>query len=855
MAMRQKLVVIGHGMVGQKFLETLAQAGSGDFDVTVFCEEPRPAYDRVHLTDFFSGKSAADLSLVPEGFFEGNGFELHLNDRAVAIDRDARRVRSALGREVVYDKLVLATGSYPFVPPVPGRDRPGCFVYRTIEDLEAITAASKQGETSARKVGVVVGGGLLGLEAAKALKDLGLETKVVEFAPRLMAVQVDDGGGRVLRHKIEALGVRVHTGKNTVGISDGVQHAHRMTFADGGELETDLIVFSAGIRPNDALARAAGLETGERGGISVNDYFQTSDPDIYAIGECALVGGRIYGLIAPCYQMAMCAAQHVAGRPGQAFTTADMSTKLKLLGVDVASVGDCHGSTPGSRTYAFSDEVKLVYKRLVVSGDHKYVLGAVLVGDAEEYGTLLQMMLNRMELPPHPEDLILPKRDSGGEKGGGIGVAALPLAAQICSCNNVSKGAICGAVESGCATLADLKKKTKAASSCGGCAPLVTQILKHELATRGASVTNHLCEHFAYSRQELYHLVRVGQLRDFDALIRKHGNGRGCDICKPAVGSIFASCWNEYVLKPRHAKLQDSNDYFLANIQKDGTYSIVPRVTGGEISPDKLIVLGQVAKKYGLYSKITGGQRIDLFGAQVHQLPLIWKELIDAGFESGHAYGKSLRTVKSCVGSTWCRYGVQDSVGFAIELENRYKGLRSPHKLKFAVSGCTRECAEAQGKDVGVIATEKGWNLYVCGNGGMKPRHADLLATDLDSATLIRYVDRFLMFYVRTADRLQRTSVWLENLQGGLDYLKSVILEDKLGICAELEAEMKFVVDTYQCEWNQAINDPETLKRFRHFVNSDRTDDNVLVVPERDQIRPANMEERRQARAARLEFA
>ena len=855
---KTRIVVAGHGMVGHRFLDSLAQSGLDNCQVTVLCEEPRPAYDRVHLTDFFSGKSAADLSMVAEGFFEGHGIELHLGDKAVAINRDAKLVRSAQGREIPYDKLVLATGSYPFVPPLPGKDRPGCFVYRTIEDLEAIAAMGRES-----KIGVVVGGGLLGLEAAKALKDLGLEVHVVEFAPRLMAVQVDDGGGRVLRQKIEELGVRVHTGRNTTSIVDGARHRHKMKFADGGELETDVILFSAGIRPRDELAKLCGLELGERGGIAINDSCQTSDPDIYAIGECALWRKKIFGLVAPGYDMARVAAPHVQFSPlplaGEGrlptFTGADMSTKLKLLGVDVASVGDCHGSTPGSRTYAFSDEVKQVYKKLVVSSDHKHVLGAVLVGEAEEYGALLQMMLNKMELPPHPEDLILPKRDSGGEKGGGIGVAALPAAAQICSCNNVSKGALCSAIDSGCATLGDLKKKTKAASSCGGCGPLVTQILKHELASRGVAVNNHLCEHFAYSRQELYHQVRVGKFKTFDELLSRHGKGRGCDICKPVVGSILASCWNEYVLKPMHAKLQDSNDYFLANIQKDGTYSVVPRVTGGEITPEKLIVLGQVAKKYGLYTKITGGQRVDLFGAQVHQLPLIWKELIDAGFESGHAYGKSLRTVKSCVGSTWCRYGVQDSVGFAIELENRYKGLRSPHKLKFAVSGCTRECAEAQGKDVGIIATEKGWNLYVCGNGGMKPRHADLLASDLDSATLIKYVDRFLMFYVRTADRLQRTSVWLENLEGGLDYLKSVVIADKLGIAAELEAEMQHVVNTYECEWKNAINDPATLKRFKHFVNSDQPDDNVIFVPERDQVRPANSEERQRVRAAKLETA
>ena len=840
----QKLLVVGHGMVGHKYLEALVEGGLHTrCEVTVLCEEPRPAYDRVHLTDFFSGKSAAELSLVAPGFFETNGIALRLNERAVAIDRAARRVRTASGAELAYDKLVLATGSYPFVPPVPGRDRPGCFVYRTIEDLEAITAASK-----GAKVGAVIGGGLLGLEAAKALKDLGLQVHVIEFAPRLMAVQVDEGGGRVLRKKIEALGVTVHTGRNTTEILDGADARHRMKFADGAELETDVIVFSAGIRPQDALARDCGLKLGERGGIAVNNHCQTSDPDIYAIGECALWNGRIFGLVAPGYDMARVAAAHLEQKPAE-FTGADMSTKLKLMGVDVASIGDAHAASAGARCYSFVDERKQIYKKLVTSDCGKYVLGAVLVGDAEEYGTLLQMMLNGIALPEHPEDLILPAREAS--KKPGLGVAALPAGATICSCNNVSKGALCAAIGEGNTSLAALKTCTRAATSCGGCAPLVTQVLKHELQARGVAVSNHLCEHFPYSRQELYHLVRVGKIRTFEALLHAHGKGLGCDICKPAIGSILASCWNEFVLKRDKAPLQDTNDYFMANMQKDGTYSIVPRIAGGEITPEKLIVLGAVAKKYGLYTKITGGQRIDLFGAQVHQLPLIWKELTDAGFESGHAYGKAVRTVKSCVGSTWCRYGVQDSVGLAIEIENRYKGLRAPHKLKFAVSGCTRECAEAQSKDVGVIATEKGWNLYVSGNGGMKPRHADLLAVDLDKETLIRYIDRYLMFYVRTADRLQRTSVWLENLEGGLDYLKQVVIEDKLGIGAELEAEMALVINTYECEWKKAIGDPVTLKRFRSFVNAEGGDSNVVFVEERGQIRPATAEEK----AARVKEA
>lgn len=832
-----KIVVIGHGMVGHKFLECLAESGSEALDVTVLCEEPRAAYDRVHLTEFFTGKSADDLSLVEEGFFERSGYALKLNARAVSIDRAARTVTASTGEVLAYDKLVLATGSYPFVPPIEGRDRDGCFVYRTIEDLEAMQACGARSKT-----GTVVGGGLLGLEAAKALRDMGLETHVIEFAPRLMAVQVDDGGGRVLRAKIEELGVTVHTGKNTLAIVDGEGAANRMNFADETHLDTDMIVFSAGIRPRDDIARAAGLDIGARGGIVIDDACRTSDEAIYAIGECALWKGQLFGLVAPGYDMARIVAKQIIGEEA-AFAGADMSTKLKLMGVDVASIGDAHGKTPGSRTYQYSDERKQVYKKIVVSDCGKFLLGGVMVGDAAEYGTLLQMMLNKIELPEAPEFLILPSSD--GKAKPALGVEALPDAAQICSCNNVSKAEICAAVCAGATSIGAIKSSCKAGASCGGCVPLVTQVMKSEMKRQGLAVNNHLCEHFPYSRQELYHIARVEGHRTFGTLLAKHGKGRGCDICKPAVASILASCWNEFVLKKEHASLQDSNDYYLANIQRDGTYSVVPRMPGGEVTPDGLIAVGQVAKKYGLYTKITGGQRVDMFGARVEQLPFIWEELIAAGFESGHAYGKALRTVKSCVGSTWCRYGVGDSVGLAIELENRYKGLRTPHKIKFGVSGCTRECAEAQGKDVGVIATEKGWNLYVCGNGGMKPRHAELIASDLDHDTLVRYIDRFLMFYVRTADRLQRTSVWRDNLEGGLEYLIDVVINDKLDIAAELEAEMQLVVDTYEDEWKKAVTDPHTRKRFRHFVNSEQGDANVTFVEERGQIRPATLEERK----------
>jgi len=844
------IVVIGHGMVGHKFLETLAASSMLDpatpLRVTVLGEEPRPAYDRVHLSEFFAGKSADDLSLVAPGYFEraelAERVVLRLNAKVVAIDRAAQSVLLGDGSAVSYDRLVLATGSYPFVPPVPGADRKDCFVYRTIEDLEKMKECAGRGDGTRQRIGVVIGGGLLGLECAKALRDLGLQAHVVEFAPRLMAVQVDDAGARVLRTRIEELGVGVHTGKNTLAIVDGDETTHRMQFADGTSLDTDMIVFSAGIRPRDELARQAGLELGARGGIVIDGQCLTSDPHIYAIGECALWSGQLFGLVAPGYDMARTAARHVLGAEC-GFAGADMSTKLKLMGVDVASLGDAHGVTPGSRSYQFLDERRQTYRKIVVSSCGKYLLGGVLVGDAASYGALLQTMLNKIELPEAPEYLILP--ESGNTVRPALGVDKLPATAQICSCNDISKGALCEAVAGGATTIGALKSCTTAGTACGGCVPLVTQVLNAELKKLGVAVNNHLCEHFAYSRQELYHLVRVEGIKEFGELLARHGRGLGCDVCKPTAANILASVWNDFVLKPKHASLQDSNDYFLGNIQKDGTYSVIPRMAGGEVTADGLIAVGMVAKKYGLYTKITGGQRVDLFGARVDQLPAIWEELIDAGFESGHAYGKSLRTVKSCVGSTWCRYGVGDSVGFAIELENRYKGLRAPHKIKFGVSGCTRECAEAQGKDVGLIATDKGWNLYVCGNGGMKPRHAELIASNLTEAEVVRLTDRFLMFYVRTAERLQRTSTWRENLEGGLEYLKQVVVEDSLGIGDELEAQMQHVVDTYACEWKEAITNPAVRSRFRHFVNSEEPDSNVVFVPERGQVRPATFDERR----------
>ena len=830
-----RIVIIGNGMVGYKCCEKLvASFAPGGIQITVFGEESRTAYDRVHLSEYFSGKTASDLELAPASWYQENGITLHLSDPVVSIDRGKKQVRSHRGLTVDYDHLVLATGSSAFVPPIPGVEKQGVFIYRTIEDLELITNWAPRARKAA-----VIGGGLLGLEAAKALLDLGIrQTHVIEFAPRLMPRQVDDAGAAILATRLEALGLKIHTNKNTSEI-EGADTIRAMRFSDGDSLSVDMLVISAGIKPRDELAQQCGLPVGPRGGIVVDDRMRTADENISAIGECALHKGMIYGLVAPGYEMAEVVVQQLQGGE-KVFPGFDMSTKLKLIGTDVASFGDPFISGEGVRSILVEDSLAGIYKRINISADGKQLLGGILVGEASAYNFLLQTFKNKLVLPPHPEELILGAR--GGGQDGGSGVSSLPDDALICSCESITKAAICRAVtEAGCETAEAVKKCTRAGSGCGGCMPMIKDLVSLTLHQQGKYVRNVLCEHFQYSRQELFDLARIHDLRSFDAVLDKLGSGHGCETCKPAVASILASLWGEMILSRGNATAQDSNDRFLANIQKGGTYSVVPRIPGGEISPDKLIVIGEVAKKYNLYTKITGGQRIDLFGAHLSDLPNIWEELIAAGFESGHAYGKALRTVKSCVGSTWCRFGLHDSVSFAIRVEERYRGLRAPHKIKSAVSGCVRECAEAQSKDFGIIATEKGWNLYVCGNGGSKPQHAVLLATDLDSETCLRYIDRFLMFYIRTADPLARTATWLNKMEGGIDYLRNVVVHDSLGMCAQWEAEMQVLVDQYECEWKAAVSNPEIRKRFSHFVNApEEKDPSIQFESMRDQKRAAD---------------
>ena len=816
------VVVVGHGMVGHRFVEALrARDTEGTWRVTVLSEEADAAYDRVGLTAYTEHWDRSQLALAGNDYAGDTGVTVHLGKPAAAIDREARTVTTVDGQCVGYDALVLATGSYAFVPPVPGHDLPHCHVYRTLDDLDAIRAGALAALDSKTPVGVVIGGGLLGLEAANALRAFGLQTHVLEMSPHLMAAQLDPAGGALLSRMIKGLGIEVHTGVGTDTIAPAQRNkplrrnasddAVRLSLNDGTSIDAGVVIFAAGVRPRDELARAAGLDIAQRGGVMTDLGCVTSDPNIFAIGEVAAIEGRCYGLVGPGYTSAEVVADRLLGGAAE-FPEADMSTKLKLLGVDVASFGDAQGRTPNCLDVVVNDPVKQTYAKLVLSDDAKTLLGGILVGDASAYGVLRPMVAS--ELPGDPLSLIAPAAEGGGASA--LGVGALPDIAQICSCNNVTKGDLKEAIGGGCADVAGLKKCTLAGTSCGSCVPLLKQLLEAE----GVEQSTALCEHFSQSRAEMFELVNATSIRTFSGLIEKFGTGKGCDICKPVVASILASTSSDHILDGEQASLQDSNDHFLANIQRNGSYSVVPRSPGGEITPEQLILIGEIARDFGLYTKITGGQRIDMFGARVDQLPEIWRRLVDGGMESGQAYGKSLRTVKSCVGSTWCRYGQQDSVNMAVEIEHRYRGLRSPHKIKMAVSGCARECAEAQSKDVGVIATEQGWNLYVCGNGGMSPRHAQLLAGDLDDETLIRYIDRFLMFYIRTADRLQRTAPWLEAMEGGLDHLREVVCEDSLGLADEFEAAMARHVGGYSCEWKGVLDDPEKLSRFVSFVNA-----------------------------------
>ena len=847
--------------------------------MVVIGEEPHLAYNRVGLTGFFEHRKVENLYINPEKWYKDasdGSLNYHLNSRVTEIRPEQRKVLTESGEEVSYNILVLATGSDAILPDdIPGYDAKGVFVYRTVEDLQQLIelASTVKGST-----GCVVGGGLLGLEAAKAmldLEDLG-KVKLLERNRWVLSRQLDGDAGTMVVDLIRKLGLEVLLTKRVKEIEvDEDNSVKGVLLEDGERTDCSCVVFAIGVKPRDELARKAGLTCSDRGGITVDDDLKTSDPNIYAIGECSSWEDQSFGLIAPGYEQADVLSFNLTQAKAHSyrkFKRPDLSTKLKLLGVEVASFGDffadrdgpkylprrhkpkgenltngnaqtngnTHTASPSSvKALTFKDPFGAVYKKYIFTSDGKYLLGGMMIGDTKDYVKLVSMVKSQKPLEVPPAEFIV-----GSQKGGEENADDLDDDTQICSCNNVSKGEISRCIKDGtCKSLGEVKACTKAGTSCSGCLSLVTSILNKTMKEMGQEVSNNLCPHFKHSRGDLFNIINVKQLKSFADVIRSAGKdpeSLGCEVCKPTIGSILASLFNKHVLdKPLHG-LQDTNDRFLGNIQRNGTFSVIPRIAGGEITPDKLIAIGTVAKKYDLYTKITGGQRIDMFGAKKQDLLDIWTELVAAGLESGHAYAKALRTVKSCVGTTWCRFGIGDAVGMAIRLEERYKSIRSPHKIKGGVSGCVRECAEAQSKDFGLIATEKGYNIYVGGNGGTTPRPAEKLAGDVPPDDVIPILDRYLMLYIKSADRLQRTARWIEQLPGGIKYLREVILDDKLGICAELEKQMQAIVGTFFCEWTATITSPDRRRLFQQFANSTATQPPAIEpVSERGQSRPA----------------
>ncbi|OCF75267.1 nitrite reductase [NAD(P)H], large subunit [Kwoniella mangroviensis CBS 8886] len=884
---RIQVMVVGLGMVGIAFIEKMLTLDvAGKYFIRTCGEEPVVAYNRVGLTEYFQHRNVEDLYLNDVSWYAKQNpehFAFHIDEQVIHIDSENKIVKTSKSKAFKYDILVLATGSVASLPPYMTPERAksvkGVFVYRSIADLEAII---KYGERPEVKRASVVGGGLLGLEAAKAVYDMKVpEVSILIRQDYPLNRQLDPSAGELVLKKIENMGVEVKTRCEPSSIVTRTTDERHELFEGfdikGEKVESDMVIFAIGIQPRDDLARDSGIEVEPKGGIKVGDDLQTSAKGVYAIGECASWRGNFYGLIAPGVEMADILAFNLTQTEGTAahnprsMNPPDLSTRLKLMGVDVASFGDYFADIRANQKpkpkgdpvadgevaisqpkpskhrklaadgpiqcLTYHDPFSATYKKYIFTQDGQHLLGGMMIGDVGDFTKLVAITKKKKKLDVPPSDFILGAKKSGEDDGGDLDDDAV-----VCSCHNVTKGAIGSCVKSGLTDLSQVKTKTKAGSGCGGCVPMVTNIFKAEMKKSGHKVSTALCPHFKMSRQDLFQIIKIKKLKDFATINETVGTPGtiGCEICKPAVASILSSLYNEHVMKVEHHHNQDTNDRFLANIQRNGTFSVVPRIPGGEISPDKLVAIGKIASEYGLYTKITGGQRIDLFGASKPDLPDIWAKLHAAGLESGHAYGKSLRTVKSCVGTTWCRFGVGDSVGLAIDLENRYRGVRSPHKFKGGVSGCVRECAEAQSKDFGLIATDKGWNIFVGGNGGMKPRHAQLFAQDVPPSKVVRIIDRYLMYYIRTADRLVRTAPWLESLEGGIEKLRKVILEDELGICADLDAEMDNLIGTYEDEWKKAVEDPETRKRFRQFVNTDERRPAIDIIEERGQKRAAD---------------
>jgi nitrite reductase (NADH) large subunit len=768
--MTEKLVIIGNGMAPGRMLEHLLEAEPDRYQVTIFNAEPRVNYDRIMLSPVLSGeKTYEEIVIHGDGWYISNGITLYKGHRIVAIDRTARTVTSDQGVTESYDKLVMATGSVPFIIPVPGNDLPGVLTYRDLDDVEAMLLAAQS-----RAKAVVIGGGLLGLEAAAGLSMQGMDVTVLHVMPTLMERQLDPAAGYLLQRAVEARGIKVMTKANTKAIV-GNGRVEGVELADGTVVPATLVVMAVGIRPNSSLAKEAGLEVNR--GIVVDAGMRTSDPDIYALGECAEVGGQVYGLVAPLYEMARVAAARLAGDQTAGFVHSDTPTKLKVTGIDLYSLGD-FADGDDREEIVLRDAAAGVYKRIVLKDNR--IIGTVLYGETGDGAWFNDLKKKQTDITEMRDTLIFGQAYQGGSPlDPTAAVAALPDDAEICGCNGVCKGKITGAITSkGLTSLDDVRAHTKASASCGSCTGLVEQLMSLTLgADYNPSAVQPMCACTDLGHDDVRRLIKAKNLKTIPAVMQElqWKTSCGCAKCRPALNYYMVCDWPDEYQDDYQSRF--INERAHANIQKDGTYSVVPRMWGGVTSSTELRAIADVVDKFEIpMVKVTGGQRIDMLGIRKEDLPAVWADLGKAGFVSGHAYAKGLRTVKTCVGSDWCRFGTQDSTGLGIRIEKFMWGSWTPAKVKMAVSGCPRNCAEATCKDVGVICVDSGFEIHFAGAAGLDIKGTEVLGLVRTEDEALEVIVALTQMYREQARYLERIYKWAKRV--GIAEIKRQILDD-----------------------------------------------------------------------------
>jgi nitrite reductase (NADH) large subunit len=796
--MKKKLVLVGNGMAGVNSIEQILKLAPNLYDITIFGSEPHPNYNRILLSSVLAGDAGMnDIVINDWDWYKENNITLYTGHTVDSIDSKNKRVSTDKGISVPYDELILATGSLPFMLPLPGADKEGVIAFRDIKDCETMIETAKS-----YKKAVVIGGGLLGLEAARGLLNLNMEVSVVHINKYLMERQLDETAALMLQKELQEQGMKFLLEKNTETIL-GKKRVTGVRFTDGSVVPADLVVMAVGIRPNVALAKKSGVEINR--GIVVNDYLETNIPHVYSVGECAEHRGVAYGLVAPLYEQGAVLAKRLAGLETEGYQGSVVSTKLKVSGVDVFSAGQFADGVD-TRSVRVQDDFEGVYKKVVIKEGK--VIGSVLFGDISDGSRLFAMIRNGDDVSGKEKEVLL---GAGGTvKSGADLVAAMSDDEIVCGCNGVSKGAIIQAInEKGCSSVNDIKACTKASGSCGGCKPLVSDVLTYVLGADGVkTVKEGICSCTTLSRDEVVEAIRTMRLTTSKEVMNvlEWSHPEGCSKCRPALNYYLGMVWPDDHADEKESRFVNERNH--ANIQKDGTYSVVPRIYGGVTTPKDLKKIAEVAEKYNVpMVKITGGQRIDLLGVKKEDLPLMWSDL---DMPSGYAYGKTLRTVKTCVGSTFCRFGTQDSISMGIEMEKRFERLNTPAKVKMAVSGCPRNCAEATIKDFGVVAIDGGWELYAGGNGGTKVRASDLLCKVKTEDEVLEWTGAYLQYYRETGKFNERTSEWLERI--GLDTVKAALekQEDRLALVKRIEHTLSLTTDP----WKEIIESDQLRSAF-----------------------------------------